>query len=56
MVLPNPPDYYFSDMNKLFFNLIWNQKTYKVKRTVLLDTKENGGLNIMADIRIFVNI
>ena len=54
MVLPNPPSNYFDELNKLFFNFIWNHKPDKVKRTVLCNTKENGGLN-MIDVRIFAN-
>ena len=54
MVLPNPPDYYLNELNKLFFNFIWNGKPDKVKRSVLCNTKAKGGLN-MLDIHSFAS-
>lgn len=47
MVLPNPPDHYLNELNKLFFNFIWNSKPDKVKRSVLCNGKANGGLNML---------
>ena len=51
-VLPNPPPNYFQELNRLFYNFIWSGKPDKVKRSVLVNAKCNGGLN-MIDLSLF---
>ena len=47
-VLPTPPPKYAYEkqIEKLIFRFLWNEKPDKIKRRVLYNTKENGGLNI----------
>ena len=44
-VLPTPQKL-VKDLNKLLFNFIWNSKREKVKRSVLLNPIESGGLGM----------
>lgn len=45
-VLPNPPDYIFNDIQKLFFNFFWNGKPDRIKRNILINDYCEGGLKI----------
>ena len=37
----------FNDLNKLFFNFIWDGKPEKIKRNTLIADFEDGGLKII---------
>ncbi len=47
-VLPTPPKRYEYDkhIERLIFNFLWNGKPDRIKRRILYNTKENGGLSI----------
>ena len=45
-VLPMPPDDIISSINTKIFNFIWNDKNDKIKRDVMINTFENGGLKL----------
>ena len=36
-----------SKLNSIFFNFIWNSKTEKVKRKIITQNYENGGLKMI---------
>ena len=42
-VLPNPPQDKMKELETLFFKFTWGNKRDKIKRTVMINTKENGG-------------
>ena len=42
--LPNLKQSLFNDLNKLFFNFIWDGKPEKIKRNTLIADFEDGGL------------
>ena len=46
-VLPNPPRSFFKDLGKLLYNFIWGGKPDKIKRNVLINRLDNGGLNMI---------
>jgi hypothetical protein len=50
-VLPNPPDNILKDIQKSFFKFLWNGKRDKVKREILTNSYEDGGLK-MIDIKL----
>ena len=41
------PDYVVKQLNKLFYQFIWNSKKEKVKRNVLINPISDGGLNMI---------
>ena len=45
--LPNPPKYILSELEKIFFKFIWNNKPDKIKRKTLISSYEKGGLNMI---------
>ena len=45
-ILPIPQKL-FVDLNKLMYNFLWNSKREKVKRTVLINDIEKGGLGMV---------
>lgn len=51
-VLPDPPKPFFRELHSLFYKFIWSNKPDKIKRSVLLNQKCNGGLN-MIDMELF---
>ena len=51
-VLPNPPDNILKDIQKTFYRFLWNGKRDKVKREILTNSYEDGGLK-MIDIKLF---
>ena len=46
-VLPNPPRTFIADLNKVLYSFIWNNKPDKIKRLTLINTKGNGGLDMV---------
>ena len=45
--LPDPPVQFFSDLDKLFFEFLWDKKRSKLKRTVAQAPYEDGGLQMI---------
>lgn len=52
--LPDPDEKFLLEVNKLFYNFLWDGKTDKIKRTVVSQTHEAGGLK-MIDIKSFLS-
>lgn len=52
IALPDPPQKFVTDLTKLFYNFIWKGGPDRVKREVLTQNYENGGLK-MVDIELF---
>jgi hypothetical protein len=46
-VLPSPPLKYLETINSVLFKFLWNAKPDKIKRNVLFNTKQNGGLGLI---------
>lgn len=53
-VLPNPPDHFIKTLNEMFYKFIWSNKRDKVSRSVMCNTKNNGGLK-MINLLFFCN-
>ena len=53
LTLPNPPICFIDNINKLFYDFIWNGKPDKIKRKQLCNGYDYGGLK-MIDIRNFI--
>jgi hypothetical protein len=45
-VLPNPGQNYLKDIDSLMFNFLWDNKPPKIKREVILQKANQGGLKI----------
>ena len=54
IALPNPPQQFFNQITKLFYNFIWNEGPDRVKREVLCNTYDMGGAK-MVDIKHFAD-
>ena len=52
IVLPNPPVNILKDIYTTFYKFLWNGKRDKVKREILTNSYEDGGLK-MIDIKLF---
>ena len=48
----NTPDTFATEVNKLIFDYVWKFKTSKIKKSTLIKSTENGGLN-MVDFTLF---
>ena len=46
-VLPTPPVDFLQQVNRLFHKFIWNNKPDKIKRSTLLNNKQDGGLGMI---------
>lgn len=46
-VLPNPGQNYLKDIDSLIFNFLWDNKPSKIKRELILQKTNQGGLNII---------
>ena len=44
--IPNPPDSFFTRLQKACFNFIWSGKGERIKRTTMYNSYENGGFKI----------
>ncbi|KAH3718266.1 hypothetical protein DPMN_061068 [Dreissena polymorpha] len=53
-VLPNPPNDVMNDIKSAIFNFIWDGKPDKIKRTQLIQSVENGGIQL-TNIDSFLN-
>lgn len=54
LALPNPSDDLIKQLQTMCFNFLWSNRPDKIKRTVVIQDYENGGLR-MIDIRTFMN-
>jgi hypothetical protein len=45
-VLPNPPDSALNDIEEIFLTNLWNGKKDKIKRSVIINEYEEGGLKM----------
>jgi hypothetical protein len=45
-VLPNPPEWVIKEIQDIFYNFLWNGKNDKIKRTVMINGYEEGGLKM----------
>ena len=45
-LLPKPPSHIVSTINQIIFNFIWDGKRDKIKRDVMINNYDEGGLNI----------
>ena len=45
-LIPNPPIYITNKINNLIFDFMWNGKGDKIKRNVMINLHDKGGLNI----------
>jgi len=46
-VLPSPSEIFFKELDRIFYNFIWNSKVDRIKRRTLIATYNNGGLNMV---------
>jgi hypothetical protein len=44
--LPNPPDSILNDIQEIFYKFLWNGKKDKIKRSVIINEYEEGGLKM----------
>ena len=44
-VLPNPPVQVMKEIQDIFYKLLWDGKPDKIKRNVIINNYEEGGLN-----------
>ena len=51
--LPDPPDKFLKDLDKMLFDFLWDGKTDKIKRDTIKQQYTEGGLK-MIDVRCFV--
>ena len=51
-VLNTPDTFASTEVNKLIFDYVWKYKNSKIKKSTLIKSKENGGLN-MVDFTLF---
>ena len=52
--LPDPKDQFLNELSTLFFNFLWNNKKDKIKREVITQSYESGGLK-MLDVKCFLS-
>ena len=45
-VLPNSPDSVLNDIEKIFYKFLWNGKKDKIKRSVIINEYEEGGIKM----------
>jgi len=50
--VPNTPDTFATEVNELIFDYVWKYKNSKIKKSTLIKSKENRGLN-MVDFSLF---
>ena len=53
LTLPNPSDNFLSELNKILFKFIWNQKPDRIKRITICKSVQQGGIR-MIDIYNYV--
>lgn len=45
--IPDPPAQFFQDLDKMFFDFLWDKKRSKIKRSVVCAAYEKGGLRMI---------
>ena len=45
-VLPNSPDSILNDIENIFYKFLWNGKKDKIKRSIIINEYEEGGLKM----------
>ena len=45
-MLPNPPDKFINEVQKLCIEFVWDRKRDKIKRSVAIHNTSSGGINI----------
>ena len=45
-ILPNAPEFFFSNLQRMFFEFLWNNKGDKIKRSILYNDYLEGGLKM----------
>ena len=52
--LPDPDDHFLKELNRLFFEFLWNGKHSKISKANVCQTYQNGGIK-MLDIYSFLS-
>ena len=47
ITLPDPPEQFLKNLNSLLFNFLWDGKPSKIKKTVVCQPFEDGGLDML---------
>ena len=47
LVLPNPPNSFITELNRIIFNFIWSNNPDKVKRSSIINPVNQGGLKVI---------
>ena len=45
-ILPNAPEFFFSNLQRMFFEFLWNNKGDKLTRSILYNDYLEGGLKM----------
>lgn len=53
LCLPNPPETFINTLNTIFFEFIWQSNTDRVKRDIMIQNYENGGVK-MTNVFLFM--
>jgi hypothetical protein len=51
-ILPSPGELFLNDIEKIILNFFWDDKSAKIKKTILFKEKTEGGLNL-TNIKIY---
>ena len=47
ITLPDPPEQFLNNLNSLLFSFLWDGKQSKIKKTVVCQPFEDGGLDML---------
>ena len=47
MTLPDPSETFFKDLESVIYKFLWGKSKDKIKRSIIINTIENGGLNAL---------
>ena len=53
LLLPNPPNYFIENLQKMCFQFVWNGKTDKISRKVSTKPVKEGGIGV-PDIKMYI--
>ena len=54
ILLPNPPDHYITNLQKMCFQFVWGGKQDRISRKTVIKSVKNGGLNV-PDIKKYIS-
>ena len=54
ILLPDPPDHYVKNLQKLCFQFVWGGKQDRISRNTITKSVKNGGLNV-PDVRQYIS-